>query len=81
MPIVIVQDEICCVGLAGKIQVISRNIIAEDRNITFKLKIAGSASSNFAAASCTLSYRQQTTLHLVSMIWYSALFGLVFAFL
>ena len=31
-------------------------------------KIVGSASSIFAAASCTLSYRQQTALHLVSMI-------------
>lgn len=30
--------------------------------------MAGSASSIFAAASCTLLYRQQTALHLVSMI-------------
>ena len=38
MPIVIVQNKICGVGFAGKIQVISKNIIAEDRNITLKLK-------------------------------------------
>ena len=42
----------------------ARTYIGENK----EKRMAGSASSIFAAASCTLSYRQQTALHLVSMI-------------
>ena len=82
MSIVIVQDKICGVGFAGEIQVVDRNIIAEDRNITFKLKNRRFSIQHFRGGKLHFVVQVTDSFAFGEHDFGTALFfGLVFAFL